>query len=253
MLFNLSSSVLSLRTLEDKLKGMCRTKEMFTAITKKLDKIREQGKTPTVTDIIQTSQMQEEVFERSEIDQLTLNLNLIEEDELLTTHEPEGDQNMRDSPEYDNNPQYQRDEYQERRYNQNQERRYDQNQEGRYNYNMGHGYGHPNYNNYNNYYRTSDYHKGRNYYPQRKYYEQDQWHGRQNQQNYGQQGKMERHNYGYNRYTNQRKYPRDQPWVPITQRVYYEETNNLDDTKGEEDKETDDTKKDDEKDDPIVY
>ena len=76
-------------------------------------------------------------------------MDLIEEDELLAIHKPEGDQNMQDSPEYDNNPQYQRDEYQERRYNQNQERRYDQNQEGRYNYNMGNGYGHPNYNNYN--------------------------------------------------------------------------------------------------------
>ena len=30
--------VLKYRTLEDKLKGMCRTKEMYTSITKKLDK-----------------------------------------------------------------------------------------------------------------------------------------------------------------------------------------------------------------------
>ena len=56
---------------------MCHTKEMFTSITKKLDKIRELNKNPTVQDYIQAAQQEEEVFERGQLDKLTLNLNHI--------------------------------------------------------------------------------------------------------------------------------------------------------------------------------
>ena len=59
---------------------------MFTAITKKLDKIREQNKNPTVNDIIQAAQLEEEIFERGQMDKVTLNLNnidIVENEELL--------------------------------------------------------------------------------------------------------------------------------------------------------------------------
>ena len=133
-----------------------------------------------------------------------------------------------------------------------------------YKYNLGMGrqqyYDNPNFNSqrqYNGYrgrqyddqiYYPSQYQR-RNNYPQRQYYEQDQWRY-QNQQNYGQHKK-----YGqYGQFRNDReRYPSNsQAWVPITQRVFLEESNNLEDIKRENEATKDASTKD-EKDEPLVY
>ena len=59
------------------------------------------NKTPTVTDIIQAAQLEEEMYERSEMDKMTLNLNnmnVIEnENDVFAIEEQEGDQNMEET------------------------------------------------------------------------------------------------------------------------------------------------------------
>ena len=231
--------VLRIRTLEDKLRGMCRSKEMFAAIMKKLDKIREQNKTPTVTDIIQAAQLEEEIFERSEMDKMTLSLNNIDIED--------GDENevfaIEEQQEHEQDNQYEPNnetEYEEQYYNPRWDKGYNmgnqdfqnmgQSQQMNRGYNMGNNQYNPN---------SGMGHQGRNQYHQRQYYERrNQWNGHQNQRNYGrngqywQQRQFDQHGqFGYNneqRYKYQNKFNnrrradlQDQPWIPpvVTQRV----------------------------------
>merc|ERR1711860_196332 len=89
---------------------------MYTSITTKLDKIREQNKNPSVLDIIQAAQLEEEIYERSEMSKVTLNLNNIDIDaesieadeeqllamELKRKHEEEPeDDDEQDNPQFE--------------------------------------------------------------------------------------------------------------------------------------------------------
>ena len=243
--------VLRIRTLEDKLRGMCGTQEMFKGITKKLDKIREQNKTPTVTDIIQAAQLEEEIHERSEMDKLSLelnNINVRDESEVLALETENDDQNMdtqyqefsgtQDSPDL-NERQYHNSWANRSGWHQNQVRDYNprkgMNQQhyngnygmGNHDYNPNSDFGHRRYNGYRGHDVSYQYHRRDQYHP-------SQYHGRGHQQGY---------KHRHDGYRNNRYNEHQQEWNGITQRVF---VNNLEETEKTKQPEEQAEKKDEE-------
>ena len=259
--------VLRIRTLEDKLRGLCKSKDMFTNITKKLDRIKEQNKNPTIQDIIQAAQIEEESYERGEMSKVALHLNHMDTCDLNNLDVEEKNQyegfveedqyqefpNIQDGQEFDEDQDHIL--WAKRSgWKQNQGRRNDQRR------NMGHqdyqtsGMGYQRRNDayyqspgmgyqgrYDGYYQDQT--SGMGYqrrndgyqYPQKQYerrnYGPPQYHG----------GGQEDYQHQRQQYGNGRRY-NDKPWIPpvIAQRVtVQEETNEIDTTlqEGEEDNE----------------
>ena len=73
--------VLRLRTLDEKLSKICKSNEMYQAVNKKLDLIRQSNKNPSISDYVEICQIEEECQERSQIAKLSLEVNQIEYEE----------------------------------------------------------------------------------------------------------------------------------------------------------------------------
>ena len=82
--------VLRLRTLDEKLSKICKSNEMYKAVHKKLDLIRQSNKNPGISDYIQICQMEEESHERSQMAKLSMEVNQLE---LQNTNGKVNDQN----------------------------------------------------------------------------------------------------------------------------------------------------------------
>ena len=244
---------------------------MFSAITKRLDKIKETGKKPSVNDITQVAQHEEETYERSNISKVEVHLNNLQveenENELLAVEESEEDKQYQDfhNPEEEDDRDFDENKYHNswaHRSGWNQREYPDQSRRFR---NLGHQQYHQNmgHRKYNGY-RERQY-DDRGYYPSQyqsysnngyRHYDDRRHQNQQNFGHYGQhgqfkQGRMQKQNYEYNGYANEREARQDQPWVPIQQTIYLkeqqeEQANNIVSTSEKEEKKEDHEE-------PLVY
>ena len=75
--------VLKLCTLDEKLSKICKSSEMYQAVNKKLDLIRQGNKNPGISDYVHICQVEEECHERSQIAKLSMEVNQIEVEENI--------------------------------------------------------------------------------------------------------------------------------------------------------------------------
>ena len=73
--------VIRISTLDEKLSKICKSNEMYQAVNKKLDLIRQDNKKPGITDYVHICQVEEESYERSQIAKLSTEVNQIQVEE----------------------------------------------------------------------------------------------------------------------------------------------------------------------------